>query len=112
MNSTTEIPPPATAPWTPLKAIIVGGVLAGACDMGYALIYFSGVRGAPAIVIPQSIAAGLLGEAAFAGGAATAALGVALHWFIALTWWTGLAVHVFGVGLAISLSAAKTAPKA
>ena len=28
------------------------------------------------------------------------------------TWLTGLAVHVFGIGLAIALSAAKTAPRA
>ena len=32
--------------------------------------------------------------------------------YIPLTWWTGLAVHMFGIGLAISLSAAKTSPRA
>lgn len=166
MLATTERPRGTVAPWTPLEAIIVGGLIAGACDMAYALIYFSGVLGAPAIRIPQSIAAGLLGRAAFAGGVATATLGVALHWFnaltmaavyvyvgrrflpvilrkpvlygalygamcyfvmnyiviplsaispkphyVPLTWWSGLAVHMFAIGLAISLSASKTLPQ-
>ncbi|HEY8795018.1 MAG TPA: hypothetical protein VIM15_08715, partial [Gemmatimonadaceae bacterium] len=125
-------------------------------------------KGVPAIKVPQSIAAGLIGKSSFDGGAATATLGVGLHWLIALTWatvfvfvgrrflpvllrkpipsglaygawiyffmnwvvlpldamhtkphfaplstwWTGLAVHMFGIGLAISLSAAKTEPRA
>ncbi len=33
----------------------------------------------------QSVAAGLLGEASFTGGRATAALGLALHYFIAIS---------------------------
>ncbi|MGH7570572.1 MAG: hypothetical protein ACREMK_01865 [Gemmatimonadota bacterium] len=37
----------------------------------------------PPILIPQSIASGLLGRAAYEGGAGTAALGVLLHFFIA-----------------------------
>jgi uncharacterized membrane protein YagU involved in acid resistance len=164
MISTTEPPRVDTALWTPLKAIIVGGLIAGAFDMSYALLWFSGVKGVPAIKVPQSIAGGLIGKSTYDGGAATAILGVGLHWFIALTWatvfvlvarrllpvllrkpipfgiaygawiyffmnwvvlpldamhtkphfapwdtWlTGLAVHMFGLGLAISLSAAKT----
>ena len=47
MISTTERPRGATAPWSPLKAIVVGGLLAGAFDMSYALIWFSGVKGVP-----------------------------------------------------------------
>jgi uncharacterized membrane protein YagU involved in acid resistance len=168
MISTTERPRGAIAPWTPLKAIIVGGLLAGAFDMSYALLWFSGVKGVPAIKIPQSIAGGLLGKATFDGGAASVLLGICCHWFIALTWatvfvvvarrflpvllrnpiplglaygawiyffmnwvvlpldamhtkphlspWdttlTGLFVHMFGLGLSISLSAAKTVPRA
>ena len=88
MISTTEPPRGATAPWTPLKAIIVGGLIAGAFDMSYALIWFSGVKGVPAIKVPQSIAGGLLGKATYDGGAATALLGICCHWFIALTWAT------------------------
>jgi len=58
------------------KAVAAGGLLAGALDLTQALILF-GVR------VPLSIAAGLLGRAAFQGGAGTYALGVFLHFFIA-----------------------------
>jgi hypothetical protein len=40
----------------------------------------------PAIRIPQSVASGLLGPAAFEGGLATAALGLLLHFTIAFSW--------------------------
>jgi Na+/alanine symporter len=61
-----------------LVAIAVGGFTAGALDLTQAMILF-GWR------IPLSIAAGLLGRAAFRGGAGTYALGVALHFFIAFS---------------------------
>lgn len=167
MNSTTERPRGAMASWTPLKAIVVGGFLAGLADMSYALLWFSGVKGVAWIKIPQSVAGGLIGRPSFDGGAGTAILGLGLHWLVAYiwatmfviaavrflpallrkpvpyglaygawvyffmnwvvlpldamhtkphfapldTWLTGLAVHMFGIGLAISLSAAKTAPR-
>jgi hypothetical protein len=167
MISTTERPRGATAPWTPLQATVVGGLIAGACDMAYALIWFSALKGVPWMKIPQSIAAGLIGKGSFDGGAGTVALGFALHWLIALiwaaiyvfagrrllpellrkpipygiaygawiyffmnwvvlplsamhtkphfapldTWLTGLAIHMFGIGLAISLSASRAAPR-
>lgn len=167
MNSTTERPRGATAPWTPLKAILVGGFLAGAADMSYALLWFSGVKGVPWIKIPQSVAAGLIGKPSFDGGMGTMFLGLGLHWLIAFiwatifvvaatrfvpallrkpipyglaygawiylfmnwvvlpldamhtkphfapwdTWLSGLAVHVFLLGLAISISASKTAAR-
>lgn len=167
MNSNTTLSPPATTPWTPLKAIIVGGFLAGLADMTYALLWFSAVKRLPAIMVPQSVAGGLLGKSTFSGGAGTAILGLGLHWLVAFiwatifiiaavrflpalrrspvpyglaygawiyffmnwivlpldamhtkphihpldTWLTGLAVHMFAIGLAISLSAAKTAPR-
>jgi hypothetical protein len=61
-----------------LKAIAAGGLLAGGLDLTQALILF-GSR------VPFSIAAGLLGRAAFRGGAGTYALGVLLHFLIALS---------------------------
>ena len=168
MISTTDRPRGATAPWSPLKAIVVGGLLAGLCDMSYALIWFSGVKGVPWMKVPQSVASGLIGKASFDGGLGTVFLGLGLHWLISFiwaaifvvaarrflpallrkpipvgllygafiyifmnwvvlplgamhtkphfapwdTWLTGLAVHMFGIGLSISLSAAKTAPRA
>ena len=59
-------------------AIAVGGLIAGALDLGQALILFGSK-------IPLAIAAGLLGPQAFQGGAATYILGVLLHFVIALS---------------------------
>jgi hypothetical protein len=61
-----------------LKAIAAGGLLAGALDLTQALTLF-GAR------VPLSIAAGLLGRAAFRGGVGTYALGVLLHFCIAFS---------------------------
>ena len=59
-----------------LLAIGAGGLIAGALDLTQACILFGWK-------IPFTIAAGLLGEQAFRGGAATYMLGVLLHFFIA-----------------------------
>ena len=67
--------------WAP---ILLGGLIAGILDITDALVFF-GLRGAKPIRILQSIAAGLLGPKAFKGGTATAALGLALHFLIALS---------------------------
>jgi uncharacterized membrane protein YagU involved in acid resistance len=65
-------------------AILVGGSIAGALDITYAIV-FSGFRGVPAIRLLQSVASGLLGPAAFNGGVPTAALGLLLHFLIAFS---------------------------
>jgi hypothetical protein len=59
-----------------LLAITVGGLITGALDLTQACILFGWK-------IPLAIAGGLLGPRAFHGGAATYALGVLLHFFIA-----------------------------
>ena len=64
------------------RAILWGGLVAGTLDIADALIFF-GLRGASPAIVLQSIASGLLGAAAFRGGAATAALGLFLHFVIA-----------------------------
>jgi hypothetical protein len=61
-----------------LLAIAVGGVIAGALDLTQACILFGKQ-------IPLAIAAGLLGPRALDGGAGTYALGITLHFFIALS---------------------------
>ena len=66
-----------------IRPVLAGGLIAGMCDITYAVV-FSGFRGVPAIRILQSVASGLLGESAFTGGWPTAALGLALHFLIAL----------------------------
>ena len=50
-----------------------------------AAIVIYAFRGVAPVRILQSVAAGLLGASAFTGGAKTAALGLALHFFIATT---------------------------
>jgi hypothetical protein len=59
-----------------LRAIGMGGLIAGVLDLTQASILF-GVR------VPLVIAAGLLGRGALHGGAGTYALGILLHFFIA-----------------------------
>ncbi len=66
-----------------VSAILIGGAIAGACDITYAIV-FSAFRGVSAMRLLQSVASGLLGAQAFNGGLTTAALGLVLHFFIAL----------------------------
>jgi hypothetical protein len=63
--------------------VLAGGLVAGALDIAYACVFWAVKADVAALRIFQSVAAGLLGEASFEGGTATAALGLALHFFIA-----------------------------
>jgi uncharacterized membrane protein YagU involved in acid resistance len=65
----------------PFDAIALGGFLAGTLDI-LAAFAMGWPRVAPPRVL-QSIASGLLGRAAYQGGARTAALGLLLHFVIA-----------------------------
>ena len=67
------------------RAIVWGGLLAGLGDITFAFVV-SGLRGVGPVRVLQSVASGLLGEAAKEGGLATAALGAALHFLIAFVW--------------------------
>ena len=69
----------------PAWYVLAGGLVAGTLDITYAWAFWAVKAGVSAQRIFQSVAAGLLGEASFEGGAATAALGLALHYFIATT---------------------------
>ena len=68
-----------------LILVVAGGLLAGLLDIVYACLFWAVKAGVPARRILQSIAAGLLGEASYAGGWRTAALGLLLHFFIAVS---------------------------
>ena len=70
---------------SPVFYVLAGGVIAGTLDIVYACTFWAVKAGVPPQRIFQSVAAGLLGKASFEGGAATAALGLALHFFIATT---------------------------
>src|SRR3954452_25240398 len=107
MISTTERPRGTVQPWTPLKAIAVGGLLAGAWDMGYALLWFGGVKGVPWGKIPQSVAAGLIGKASVTGGAGALVSGLALHWLFAFIWAT---FYVVGARLLLPTLRGKPIP--
>lgn len=63
-------------------AIVYGGVLSGAIDLGYAFLFFGAIAGVTPVRILQSIASGLLGTDAFAGGWPAAALGFVAHFTI------------------------------
>jgi uncharacterized membrane protein YagU involved in acid resistance len=67
------------------RAILIGGLIAGAFDITYACVFFGLRNHVSPIRILQSVARGALGQNAFQGGLKTAALGLFLHFLIALT---------------------------
>lgn len=71
---------------TLLLYVLAAGLVAGTLDIVYATSFW-GLKGVPPQRIGQSIAAGVLGKDAFAGGNGAAALGLFLHYVIA----TGMA---------------------
>lgn len=62
--------------------ILLATVVAGTLDITDACLWWGITKGVPPERIFQSIASGLLGKAAFKGGAQAAALGLALHFAI------------------------------
>ncbi|HEY1264464.1 MAG TPA: hypothetical protein VGF06_13140 [Terriglobales bacterium] len=72
MNSTTSYSS------RPFPSILVGGLIAGAFDLTAAYIAFGPN-------VPRGIASGLLGPSARQGGLGVYVLGIALHFFIALS---------------------------
>jgi len=68
-----------------LHAILVGGAIAGAGDLLFA-ISFAAANGTPPMRLLQTIASGLLGTSAFDGGGSTAALGLAAHFALSWLW--------------------------
>jgi len=69
----------------PVMYVLAGGLLAGTLDIVYACVFWGLKRDVSVPRILQSVAAGLLGNASFEGGAATAALGLGLHYLIAVS---------------------------
>ena len=68
------------------RAILTGGLIAGAIDITYACVFSYVRRAVPPARILQSVASGALGPYAFEGGTPTAALGLVFHFLIALIW--------------------------
>jgi len=76
--------PTAARRANPWKYVVAGGVVAGTLDLVYASVFWALRASVPVQRILQSVASGLLGKASFEGGAATAALGLALQYVIAI----------------------------
>src|SRR5262249_25429247 len=66
--------------------VTIAWVLAGTLHIAAAVFYYIGPSSAGAERLLQGIASGVLGARAFDGGGATALLGLALHYLIALIW--------------------------
>lgn len=66
-----------------IHTIISAGLLAGLFDIIDAFVFF-GARGANLMRIPQSIASGLMGDAAYSGGWTTFSIGLGLHFTMAV----------------------------
>jgi uncharacterized membrane protein YagU involved in acid resistance len=67
-----------------MKRVLIGGLVVGVLDLLDAIVFFGLRNGVPPVRIFQSIAAGVQGRAAFSGGVPSAAVGILLHFFIAL----------------------------
>ncbi len=74
----------AKTPIGPAAAVLAGGLTAALLDIIYAFTFFGLKLGASPVKILHSIASGVLGKAAYQGGAGAAALGGMLHVGIAL----------------------------
>lgn len=61
------------------QAIGVGGLIVGVLDLTYAILVYSPHR---PILVPQTIASGVLGAKSYQDGMASAALGTTLHFVI------------------------------
>jgi hypothetical protein len=66
-----------------VRAVVVGGAVAGVLDAIDAVVAFKAVLGFDPIPIYQFVASGILGPRAFDGGVCTALFGLAIHFLIA-----------------------------
>jgi uncharacterized membrane protein YagU involved in acid resistance len=94
------------------RATLWGG-LAGAVGEFVPLLPLQAASGVGPVTVLHAIAGGLLGQAAYAGGAATALLGLALHLAVSVAWagafawtarrWDDVRRHPLLAGLAFGL---------
>lgn len=68
-----------------LSPVLLGGAIAGALDIAFALS-FAAYNGVAPTRLLQTVAGGLLGAAAFTGGTPVAALGLSLHFGLSFLW--------------------------
>lgn len=82
----TRVASSSTAMSRSARVVVIAWLLAGTLDITTAVLYYVGPSSAGAVRLLQGIASGVLGASAFEGGAATALLGLTLHYLIALIW--------------------------
>lgn len=70
-----------------LRAVLIGGSIAGALDILFALTH-AAVNGMGPQRLLQVVASGLLGQDAYAGGWPTAVLGLIAHFVLSYLWAT------------------------
>lgn len=80
----------------PAAAILIGGFIGGALDLAFA-ITMALLRGETAADLLRLVASGALGEAALAGGAGTAMLGLVLHFVLSWGWAALICASVRGM---------------
>jgi hypothetical protein len=68
-----------------VRAIVAGGLAVAVLDAVDALVAYKLAYGMSPVVVYQFVASGLLGKAAFDGGATSALLGLAVHLLVAFT---------------------------
>ena len=74
------------SPFPVIRCVFWTGLLVGAADYAIGFGIFAAALGTSPLAILQHPASGVLGPAAYRGGTLTAALGIALHFAIALIW--------------------------
>ena len=82
----SQLSPGSNTPQRAVRAFLVAWLVAGTLDISAAIAVYSGAYGVNVAGLLQGIASGVLGDQAFVGGHATALLGLALHYLIALIW--------------------------
>jgi hypothetical protein len=78
--SVTTSSRPSVVTTRPIPAIAVGGLIVGVLDLAYAIVVYTPKH---PILVPQTIASGVLGAQSYRDGMASAVLGVILHFVIA-----------------------------
>jgi uncharacterized membrane protein YagU involved in acid resistance len=68
-----------------LRAVMLGGLIGGAGDILFAIV-FAAIYGRTPAWLLQTVATGLLGEAAYDGGVGAALLGLAAHFAMSFLW--------------------------
>lgn len=88
------------------RAILGGGLVAGALDITFACVVWA-FRGATPIRVGQSVASGLLGrDVALAGGVATGLLGLTLHFLMTIL----MAAFYYGAATRVPLLVRRAVP--